>query len=84
MVLGNPGASHPLYETLIFTFFFLTQKRDDFQYANGASYCISESLMAKAEKYLRYYHDCVDHFLERSQAAVVMPEAFYLSQNPHS
>ena len=31
------------------------QKRDDFRYANGPSYCISEALMMKVEKYLRYY-----------------------------
>lgn len=32
----------------------LFQKRDDFRYANGPSYCISHALMAKVEKYLRY------------------------------
>ena len=30
------------------------QKRDDFIYANGPSYCISEALMMKVERYLRY------------------------------
>ena len=32
----------------------ILQKNDDFRYANGPSYCISEALMFKVEKYLRY------------------------------
>ena len=34
------------------------QKRDDFRYANGPAYCISEALMMKVEKYLRYVIIC--------------------------
>ena len=30
---------------------------DDFRYANGPAYCISEALMMKVEKYLRYVAD---------------------------
>ena len=33
---------------------FDIQRRDDFRYANGPAYCISETLMMKVEKYMRY------------------------------
>ena len=38
---------------LVVIIFVFTQKRDDFRYAAGPSYCISEALMMKVEKYMR-------------------------------
>ena len=43
-----------LERALVDFYFSPVQKRDDFRYANGPSYCISEALMMKVEKYLRY------------------------------